>query len=112
MEVSATAKNIGYPASKVRLILDLVKGKRTDEAMLILRHLPSPMARTVAKVVKSAVSNAENNFQLLPGTLRVVRAYADEGRTLKRFRPRARGRVGRIRKRYSRRLNWDRKSTL
>ncbi|MBM2826097.1 MAG: rplV [Dehalococcoidia bacterium] len=101
MEVSATAKQIGHPASKVRLILGLVKGKRVNEALLILRYEISPIARRVAKVVKSAAANAENNYQMLPAALKVVNAYANEGATLKRIRSRSRGRVGRINKRSS-----------
>ncbi|MBE0479731.1 MAG: 50S ribosomal protein L22, partial [Dehalococcoidia bacterium] len=70
-------------------------------ALAILSFLPTPSARTVAKVVKSAVANAENNFQMVPGRLRIVKTYADEGQTLKRFRAGARGRVSPFRRRYS-----------
>lgn len=101
MRVSATAKNIGVSARKVRLILDQVKGKPVREVLLMLRYLPSPTARTVAKVVGSAAANAENVYQMLPAALKVVEAYADEGKTMKRFRPRSRGRVSPILKRSS-----------
>lgn len=101
MEAKATAKGVRVSASKVRLIVDLVRGKGVDEAMAILRFLPTPTARTVAKVVKSAAANAENNYQATPSKLRIVRIYADEGRTMKRFRPKARGRINPIRKRSS-----------
>jgi large subunit ribosomal protein L22 len=63
--------------------------------------MPSPAARIVAKVVKSAAANAENNFHLPSPDLRIVAIYADEGRTLKRFRPKARGRISPILKRSS-----------
>ena len=94
MEVSATARYLPVSARKVRLVLDQLPGKSIDEAMVLLRYLPTPHARAVAKVLKSAASNAENNFAMDPGDLRVKRAYAGEGRTLKRFRPKTRGRVG------------------
>ena len=63
---------------------------------MVLRYLPTPHARLVEKVVKSAASNAENNYALDIGELRIKRAYAGEARTLKRFRAKARGRVGPI----------------
>jgi len=79
----------------------MVRGKKVDEALTILRLTPTPIARVVAKVVKSAAANAENNFQMSSSDLKVVRIFADEARTLKRFRPRARGRVSPILKRSS-----------
>ncbi|MHB8376182.1 MAG: 50S ribosomal protein L22 [Dehalococcoidia bacterium] len=96
MEVSATAKHLPVSARKVRLMLDQLPGKRVDEAMMMLRFLPSPHARIVEKVVKSAASNAENNYALDIEALRIKRAYAGESRTLKRFKAKARGRVGPI----------------
>ncbi len=101
MRVSATAKNVGVSPRKVRLILDQVKGQRVTDAMYMLTYLSSPTAKVVAKVVKSAAANAENTYNMLPATLKVVLAYADEGKTLKRFRPRSRGRVSPILKRSS-----------
>lgn len=101
MDVIAKAKHIGVSPRKVRLIVDLVRGRKVDEALSILRYLPSPTARTVAKVVKSAAANAENNYQMIPGDLRIVNIVADEGHTLKRFRARARGRASPILKRSS-----------
>lgn len=96
MEVSATAKYLPVSARKLRLVLDQLPGKSIDDATALLQFLPTPHARLVEKVVKSAAANAENNYALDPGELRVKRAYADEARTLKRFRPKARGRVGSI----------------
>ena len=96
MEVRAVAKFVKVSPRKVRLILDLIRGKRVEEAMPILRFLPSPNANLVSKVVKSAASNAENNFQMSPAELYITSAYADEGPRLKRFKAKARGRVGRI----------------
>lgn len=101
MEVRATAKHIGISPRKVRLVLDNLRGRKVDEALAILRFMPTPSARTVAKVVKSAAANAENNFQMSPSELKIVNIFANEGRTLKRFRPRSRGRVSPILKRSS-----------
>ncbi len=101
MEVRAVAKDTGISPRKVRLLVDMVRGKKVDEALTILRFAPTPIARVVAKVVKSAVANAENNFQMSPSDLKIVNVFANEGRTLKRFRPRARGRANQILKRSS-----------
>ena len=101
MEVKAVAKGIGISARKVRLVVDLIRGKKLDKALVILKFTPTPTAKVVAKVVKSAAANAENNFQLSPSDLRVVKIFADEARTLKRFRPRSRGQASPILKRYS-----------
>jgi large subunit ribosomal protein L22 len=101
LEVKATAKEVRVSPRKVRLLLSLIKGKRVDEALATLRFSPSPTAKVVAKVVKSAAANAENNFQMSPANIRVVKAYVDEGRSLKRMRPKGRGRVNPILKRSS-----------
>ncbi len=98
MEVKATAKNTGIPARKVRLLVDMVKGKKVDEALTLLRFTPTPKAQVVAKVVKSAAANAENNFQMSPSSLKIVSIFADQARTMKRYRPRSRGRASPIRK--------------
>ena len=96
MEVSATARYLPVSARKVRLVLEQLPGKRVDDAMVMLRFLPTPHAKLVAKVLQSAAANAENNYALDTAELRVKRAYAGEGRTLKRYRPKARGRAGSI----------------
>jgi large subunit ribosomal protein L22 len=101
MRVRAVAKDTGISPRKVRPLVDMVRGKKVDDALNILRFAPSPTARVVAKVVKSAAANAENNFQMTPTDLKVVSIFADEARTLKRFRPRARGRANHILKRSS-----------
>lgn len=101
MEVSATARYLRTSPRKLRPIVDTVRGKRVDEALAILRLLPSPSARTVAKVVKSAAANAENNYEMIPSDLRIVRIFVNEGRTLKRYRAGPRGRVKPILKRSS-----------
>lgn len=101
MEVAASAKQIRVSPRKVRLVLDTVRGKKVEEALTILSFLPSPSARTVAKVVRSAIANAENNYQMTPSRLRIVKTFADEGQTLRRFRAGARGRVSPLRRRFS-----------
>lgn len=101
MEVHATARDISVSPRKVRLILDRLPGLTVDQALALLRYVQSPHARSVSKVVLSAASNAENNFNMDIDELVIKRAFADEGRTMKRFRPRARGRVGKILKRSS-----------
>lgn len=101
MEVRATAKYVRTSPQKLRRIVDAVRGRKVDEALAILRFLPSPSARTVAKVVQSAASNAENNFEMTPADLRVVGVYVDEASRAKRFRAGPRGRVKPLRKRSS-----------
>src|ERR671910_469406 len=101
MRVTATAKFIRISPRKVRLVTDLIAGKPVEEAAAILRFLPNAAARDVAKVLKSATANAENNFNLSADELTVVSATADEGPTLKRWRPRAQGRTFGILKRTS-----------
>jgi large subunit ribosomal protein L22 len=101
MQVSATAKHLPVSARKMRLVLDQLPGKRIDEAMVMLRYLPTPHARLVAKVVKSAAANAENNYALDADGLRIKSAFAGESRTLKRFRAASRGRAAPIQHRTS-----------
>ncbi len=101
MEVRAVAKDTGISPRKVRPLVDMVRGKKVDEALTLLRFAPTPTARVVAKVVKSAAANAENNFQMSPSDLKIINIFTDEARTLKRFRPRARGRANTILKHSS-----------
>ena len=101
MEVRAIAKNTGLPASKIRPLVDMVRGKKVDEALTLLQFTPTPKAKVVHKLVKSAVANAENNFQMDPADLKIVRIFADDARSMRRYRPRSRGRVSPIRKRSS-----------
>jgi large subunit ribosomal protein L22 len=85
----------------MRPLVDMVRGKRVDEALNMLRFTPTPKAKVVAKLVRSAVANAENNFQMDPADLKIIRIYVDDARSLRRFRPRSRGRVSPIRKHSS-----------
>lgn len=99
MKIKAIAKDVGIPPRKVKLVADMVRGRKVEEALNILRFAPTPAAKAVAKVIKSASANAENNYQMDPAELKVVFIAADEGRTLKRYRPQARGRFSPILKR-------------
>ena len=101
MAISATAKNTGISVKKLLPIVDLVRGKNVEEALDMLAFLPSPAASRVARVVKSAASNAENEIFARPADLTITAIYANEGPRLKRFRARARGRASKIIKRNS-----------
>ena len=101
MKVKAQAKYIRQSPFKVRRVLDLVRGMPVGEAQVLLTHLNRGASDNVAKVLNSAVANAEHNHALDAEELIVAEAFADEGPTLKRFRPRARGRATRIDKRTS-----------
>lgn len=101
MEVRAIARQLPISARKARLICERLPGLSVDQALALLRYAPSPHARSVSKVVLSAASNAENNFNLDVDELFIKRAFADEGRTQRRFKPRSRGRVSPILKRSS-----------
>jgi large subunit ribosomal protein L22 len=97
--VKAHSRYIRQSPYKVRRVLDLVRGLPVEEAEHMLRLTPRAAADPIAKVLKSAVANAEHNHALDPEELVIAEAFADEGPTLKRFRPRARGRASRIDKR-------------
>jgi large subunit ribosomal protein L22 len=99
MEVSATANGIRMSPRKVRLVVDLVRGKPVNEAMALLRFTPKAAAKEIEKLVHSAVANAENNYTLDAEDLFIARISADTGPTTKRFRPRAHGRVSPLLKR-------------
>ncbi len=101
VETKASAKYIRISARKARLVVDLIRGRDVADAQQILDYSPKAAARTVAKILNSAIANAEHNNKLDPDDLYVCRAYVDEGPTLKRFRPRAMGRATRINKRTS-----------
>ena len=98
-EVRAEAKYVRASARKARLVLEHVRGRTVPEARTVLAFSERAVATDIEKVLKSAVANAEANHGLIGDELVVVAAYADEGPTLKRWRPRARGRVNRIFKR-------------
>jgi ribosomal protein L22 len=99
MRVRAQAKWVRTSARKARVVLDHIRGRTVPEARTILAFTPRAAATDIEKVLRSAVANAEANHGLDGDDLVVESAYADEGPTLKRWKPRARGRVNRIRKR-------------
>jgi ribosomal protein L22 len=97
--VRAQAKYVRSSARKARLVCDHIRGKSVQDARAILAHTPRAVARDWSKLLESAVANAENNHELVGDDLYVKAVHADEGPTIKRFRPRAMGRATRIRKR-------------
>mgnify|MGYP001507332673 FL=1 len=97
----ATAKFVRVAPFKARRVIDLIRGKSVDEAASILRFAPQSASEPVAKVLASAVANAENNFNLNPADLVVSVAYADPAPTPPRFQARAQGPAFQIRKRTS-----------
>ncbi|MCL5256977.1 MAG: 50S ribosomal protein L22 [Chloroflexi bacterium] len=99
MEVKSTGKYIRMSPRKVRLVTEAIKGRPAEEALVTLRYMPQAAAVAVAKVLKSAVANAENNYNLAAEDLYISRATADEGPTMRRMRSRARGRWDRVLKR-------------
>ncbi len=101
METRAVAKYVRISPRKVRLVMDQLRGRRVEVALNLLNFAPQKGAYIVKKLISSAVANAEENTEIDVDTLFVKTIYADEGPTLKRFRPRAMGRASRIRKRTS-----------
>ena len=101
METRAVAKYVRISPRKVRLVMDQLRGKRVEIALNLLNFAPQKSAYIVKKLISSAVANAEENTEIDVDTLFVKTIFADEGPTLKRFRPRAMGRATRIRKRTS-----------
>ena len=85
--------NVRIPARKVRLVVDLIRGKKVGEAIAILRHTPKSASPVVEKLLNSAIANAEHNYQLDVNKLVISEAFVNEGPTMKRFRPRAQGRA-------------------
>lgn len=101
MEARAVARYVRIAPRKVRVVLDLIRNKPVAEAFAILRYTPKAASAIVAKVLKSAVANAENNLELSADRLYVKECYADQGPTLKRYQPHAQGRAFQILKRTS-----------
>ena len=97
----ATAKYIRISSRKVKVVIDLIRGKSVDDAEAILLYTPKAAAEPVLKLLHSAIANAENNLELSRDTLYVAEIYANQGPTLKRYRARARGSAFHIRKRTS-----------
>ena len=101
MEVKATAKTVRIAPRKVRLVIDLIRGKDCKEALGILELTPNHAAEAVKKVVKSAMANATHNHPLDEEKLYIKECYANEGITIKRWMPRAKGSASQILKRTS-----------
>jgi large subunit ribosomal protein L22 len=101
MEAKAVAWQVRISATKVRQVLALIRGKNAGEAAAILRYTPKKGAHYVEKVLKSAVANAEHNYGLDVDKLKVVRATADQGLSMKRFRPVSMGRAHAFRRHTS-----------
>lgn len=100
-QAKAVAKSVRIAPRKVRLVVDLIRGKDVGQAVAILRHTQRGASSVVEKVLNSAIANAEHNYELDPENLIVSEVYVGEGATLKRFRPRAQGRASSINKRTS-----------
>lgn len=101
MQAKAVARTVRIAPRKVRLVLDLIRGKDVGEAVALLKLTNKRAASVVEKLVLSAVANAEHNYDMDTENLYVSEIYANEGPTLKRFRPRAQGRATQILKRTS-----------
>ena len=99
--VSATARYVRVAPRKSRIVLDLIRNKPVDRALEILQFCERAVAVDIEKVLRSAVANAYQNKGMRPDDLVIVACYADEGPTLKRIRPRAKGSASRINKRTS-----------
>jgi large subunit ribosomal protein L22 len=100
MEVRAIARNVRISPKRLRPLLRELSGKRVDEAIVMLRYLPTPHARTVAKLVRSAAANAENNYQMDVRDLKIRQIYAGDSLKLKRYQAKARGRAGLVQRRF------------
>ena len=101
MEAKATLRYIRISPRKVGILCDLIRGKSVAQANAILALTPKAAAEPLAKLVKSAAANAENKYGVRPENLVVKAAYVDEGPTIKRYRPRAKGSASPIMKRTS-----------
>ncbi len=101
MESRAVAKHIRISPQKIRLVIDQVRGKKVEDALNMLTFAPQKGAKILKKLINSAVANAEQNNDIDVDSLFIQKIYADEGPTMKRFRPRAMGRATRILKRSS-----------
>jgi ribosomal protein L22 len=99
--VRARSRYVRSAPRKARLVMDVIRGKEVEQARAILNHAPRHAAADILKLLNSAVANAESAYELGADELRIVKAFVDEGPTIKRYRPRALGRATRINKRTS-----------
>ena len=100
-EAVATLKNARISARKVKIVADLIRGKDAKEALAIVKFTPKASSEIIEKLLKSAIANAENNHGMKSNNLYVAEVYANQGPTMKRIRPAAKGSAVRIRKRTS-----------
>ena len=101
LEATATLRFARISARKVKIVADLIRGKKVDEALAIVKFTPKASSEVLEKLLNSAIANAENNHGMNRGNLVVSEIYANQGPTLKRIRPAAKGSASRIRKRTS-----------
>ena len=101
LQASATLKYARISSRKVKIVADLIRGKDADEALAIVKFTPKAASEIVEKLLKSAIANAENNHGMKSNKLYVAEIYANQGPTLRRIRPAAKGSAVRIRKRTS-----------
>ena len=101
LQASATLKYARISSRKVKIVADLIRGKDVDEALAIVKFTPKAASEIVEKLLKSAIANAENNHGMKSNKLYVAEIYANQGPTLRRIRPAAKGSAVRIRKRTS-----------
>ena len=101
MEANAIAKYVRIAPRKVRIVIDLIRGKNVVEALAVLKNTPKVASDVIYKVLKSAIANAENNYDMNSDALFVSAAFVDQGPTMKRVHPRSRGQAFKILKRSS-----------
>jgi large subunit ribosomal protein L22 len=101
VESRASLKFARISARKVKIVIDLIRGKKVDEALAILKYTPKAASPLVEKILKSAIANAENNHNMKSDLLYIAEVYANQGPTMKRIRAATQGRANRIRKRTS-----------
>jgi len=101
LEAKATLRYARISARKVKIVADLIRGKNAQEALSIVKFTPKAASEIIEKLLKSAIANAENNHNMNISNLYVAEIYANQGPTLKRIRPAAKGSAVRIRKRTS-----------
>ena len=101
IEAKATLRYARISSRKVKIVADLIRGKNVDEALAIVKFTPKASSEIIEKLLKSAIANAENNHGMNRGNLIVSEIYANQGPTMKRIRPAAKGSASRIRKRTS-----------
>ena len=101
LEATATLRFARISARKVKIVADLIRGKKVDEALAIVKFTPKASSELLEKLLNSAIANAENNHGMNRGNLVVSEIYANQGPTMKRIRPAAKGSASRIRKRTS-----------